>query len=197
MHSQAKQFVDANPSWRKGQINPKFHDGHYLKHWRNGAPRPGSEHQPVVYISYYAAKAYAQYRGKRLLREAEWEMAAAGGTTDKKYWWGNSSSATKAVYNKYAKRNSALVGTFPANEYGVYEILGNVGEWVLDAFDESFYANTKEAKNPVCDNGKMHIHRGGSFKHLGREITIYKRFVEDPRRCAPYIGFRLAKGARL
>ena len=195
-NSKFKEFVDATPQWGPGRIPADMHDGNYLKHWENGSPVPGTENQPVVYVSYYAAKAYASYVGKRLLTEAEWEAAAAGGTKDQKYWWGNSSSATNAVYNKYAQRRPAPVASFPANEYEIFEILGNVSEWVEDSYDPEFYKKSIDATDPVCSTGSEHIHRGGSFKHMGREITITNRFVEDPKTCAPYIGFRCGRDAR-
>jgi len=191
-----KRFVDANPKWSPAGIAPSLHDGNYLKHWVNGAPRPGTENLPVVYVSQFAAKAYASYMGKRLLTEAEWETAAAGGTTGQKYWWGDSSSATKAVYNKSARRQPATVGTYPANEYEIYEILGNVSEWVADMYDPSFYAESQDATDPLCKKGETHIHRGGSFRNLGREITIHFRFLEDGKTCQPFIGFRCGKDAR-
>jgi len=192
-NSQYLVFVNANPKWAPGKNAPALHGPNYLRHWVNGVPSPGTENEPVVFVSYYAAQAYAASVGKRLLTEAEWEVAAAGGTTGQKYWWGKSSSATQAVYNKYSRRRPSPIGAFPANEYGIYEILGNVSEWVADRFDPDFYSSSKNAKNPKCTQGDLCIHRGGSFRHLGREITIYHRFVADPLLCEAYIGIRCGK----
>ena len=142
-NAQFKAFVDANPPWRKDRIPQKYHNGSYLSHWNgNSYPREKSNH-PVVAISWYAAMAYAQWAGKRLPTEAEWEKAARGGLVGKKYPWGDTIDASKSNYGL------TTVGSYSPNGYGLYDMAGSVSEWCLDEYDLGFYARSPR-RNPVA-----------------------------------------------
>ncbi|MGH1337042.1 MAG: formylglycine-generating enzyme family protein [Aureispira sp.] len=141
---------------------------------------------PVVQIAWEDAKAYAQWIGKRLPTEAEWEWAARGGQENMIYPWGNEDvnvGAAKANFWQgiFPYKNSlkdgysetAPVRSFPPNDYGLYDMAGNVWEWCEDWFDVAYYqkkaakeANTKGPKvayNPAMPLLKEKVMRGGSF----------------------------------
>ena len=143
-NAEYKKFVDANLQWRKDHISSRYHDGNYLKHWTENSYGRGNH--PVVYVSWYGAMAYAEWVGKRLPTEAEWERAARGGLSDKKYPWGNLLDSSKA---QYRGGGTTAVGTYPPNKYGLYDMVGNVWEWCLDAYDGDFYKSSPH-RNPIA-----------------------------------------------
>ena len=157
-NAEYKKFIDANPEWQKGRwwqidrIQRRFHNGKYLEDW-DGNNYPEGKGDHPVQVSWYAAMAYAQWAGKRLPTEAEWEKAARGGLTGKKYPWGDSIDAHKANYGGIVG-NTTPVGTYPANRYGLYDMTGNVFEWCLDEYDLHFYKKSPY-RNPL--SGPKHI----------------------------------------
>ena len=128
------EFVQANPKWRRSQIKRLFADESYLKRWSGDLDFEGAlTNAPVTWVSWFAAKAYAQWKGKRLPGMTEWEYAAAASPTRPD--GENDAAFQKEVLRWYATpAPDALpnVGTGPANFYGVRDLHGLVWEWVSD-----------------------------------------------------------------
>ena len=122
----------------------------------------GKEDLPVVHIAYEDALAYCKWAKKRLPTEAEWEAAAQGTFTDKIYTWGNDNSKLNAKANtwqgQFPVKNEAVdgykfiapVGSYPSNSVGLYDMLGNVWEWVSDPYNENYY-RTLDSKNIILN----------------------------------------------
>ncbi len=202
-NAQYKQFVDANPQWRKNRIPRAYHNGSYLSDWNlNDYPVGKGEH-PVTYVSWYAAMAYAQWAGKRLPTEAEWEKAARGGEVGQRYPWGNSIDSGKANYGTNSG-GTTRVGNYPANNYGLYDMTGNVREWCLDAYQGGFYKSSHR-RNPLAGGTLTEVVenfanlkgsrvlRGGSWSSPARGMRVADRLGYMPTYAYPYVGFRCAK----
>ena len=130
-NTQYKEFLDANPKWRKKEHSQDHGhaSGSYLFDWNEDTYPSGKGNYPVAYVSFEAAEAYAQWVGKRLPTEAEWEKAARGKLVKKKYPWGNLIDSNKANSQEYV---ITPIGSYPANGYGLYDVAGNVAEWCLE-----------------------------------------------------------------
>ena len=144
-NAQFKAFVDANPAWQKDRIEARFADHvRYLQDWTGNNYPKGRGNAPVDSVSWYAAMAYAEWVGKRLPTEAEWEYAARGGLVGKKYPNGDTMTPKDAHYltrkfPKVARYATTKVARYAINGYGLYDMAGNAWEWCLDAYHEDFY----------------------------------------------------------
>jgi len=182
----------------------------------------GREKYPVVQIAYPDAEAYAKWAGKRLPTEAEWEFAARGGASGKLYAWGDElRPGGKWMANIYEGKfpvqdtaedgfaGIAPVAQFPPNGYGLYDVAGNVWEWVSDWYRPDTFArlvltggvarNPKGPETPYDPsepNEKKRVHRGGSFLCTDQYCTRYMvgtRGKGEVTTGSNHVGFRCVK----
>ncbi len=125
------KFVLAQPEWRRSASDPRRRNADYLKHWNTDtAYASGAGRLPVMYVSWYAARAYCGWANKRLPTEAEWEYGARA-SFRMSYWWGGEFDPTKA-------NNSASLWPVDRiesrNPWGLLNMLGNVMEWTSEGW---------------------------------------------------------------
>ena len=174
--------------------------------WEDGHPPAGHGSHPVVLVPYDDAVAYCRWlsdalgRIARLPTEAEWEKAARGGTDGQRYPWGDDIDPSRgnflsdpAVKNE---RGTRPTGTYPANGYGLYDMAGNVWEWVSDWYASDYYS-ISDSRNPRGpESGSMRIVRGGSWvnEDIGMLRCAYRHQV-PPDTYAHSVGFRIVCAA--
>jgi formylglycine-generating enzyme required for sulfatase activity len=140
--------------------------------WRGGPP-PEREKHPVVLVSYTDATAYCTWlsrilaRAVRLPTEAEWERAARGGLDGKRYPWGDDIDPSRANFlsdpTLKRQRGTSPVGSYPPNGFELFDMSGNVWEWIADWYSPDVYSET-ERRNPIGPpSGVLRIVRGGSW----------------------------------
>lgn len=191
---------------------------------------PGYAEYPVVGVSWEQSKAFCNWRTRlkndflkandqpgvqryRLPTEAEWEYAARGGRENSMYPWGGpyirridgcylaNFKPAKGDYNKDGYITTSLVGSFPANDFGLFDMAGNVAEWTEDAYRASALAVVNElnptftydAKNSDPEIMKKKVVKGGSWKDVGAFLQSGMQTSEYQYATLPYVGFRCVR----
>ena len=171
---------------------------------------------PIVFINWKNAQAYCAWADGRLPTEAEWEKAARSGLKGKRYPWGDSppvcqmgaengaqhrscgvTSTTKNDYDFTLKPigGTASVGNFSANGYGLYDMSGNVWEWVSDWYDSDYYTNSP-GNNPSGPSfGNYRVMRGGSWLRSYNLLRSADRNRGNPTSTSNNVGFRCVRDA--
>ncbi len=161
--------------------------------------------QPVINVSWTDAQQYTQWlsrkagRSYRLLTEAEWEYAAKSGT-DARYWWGNHAGNGEAncfdCGSKWDGRQAAPVGRFAPNPFGLYDMHGNVSEWVEDCYRDRYKDVPADGKawtrdcSVIADARTL---RGGAWRSTSRSTRSTARSSAALHYFDNQIGFRVAR----
>ncbi|HKQ79569.1 MAG TPA: bifunctional serine/threonine-protein kinase/formylglycine-generating enzyme family protein [Blastocatellia bacterium] len=165
------------------------------KHWINGAFPPEEAQAPVTHVTWTDAEAYARWAGKRLATEKEWEYAARSGRADFNYPWGVEWKQGNANVERGAAK-PAPVGSFEndRSQQGVYDLAGNVSEWVQDDYLR-YVGKGAFSSCPGCK-----VFRGGNFVDEVKDSRASKRWAIFPEvreefaeNVFPRVGFRCAR----
>lgn len=201
-NAQFKRFTDANPDWQPDQIPRQLDNGNYLKHWKEtGALTIHADH-PVVNVNWYAAVAYCRWAGKRLPTEIEWEHAARGGLNGLFPWGSQPVDGSRANFSGSGLNSTSPVGKYPANGYGLFDMAGNVWQFVADEWKP--YSSTPQ-KSAVAGGNLFldgtaflkvktrRVIRGGSFGGVSVNLWVEYRDSHPPDASRDFVGFRCAK----
>ncbi len=156
----------------------------------------GRDQYPVVQVSYNDAKAYADWKGRRLPTEAEWEYAAGAGATTNFVWGDEKTPGGKEQANTWqgnfplentaedGHSGQAPVGCYPPNKFGLYDMIGNVWEWTDTMFQGGAGIDGGEA---------VHVIKGGSFLCADNYCRRYRSAARQPQEVGlptNHVGFR-------
>jgi formylglycine-generating enzyme required for sulfatase activity len=183
--------------------------------WRH-PEGPGSDvkdrmDHPAVHVSWNDALNYAEWAGKRLPTEAEWEFAARGGLEQKRYAWGDELTPggehrCNIWQGDFPDRDTAedgYSGTAPArsyapNGYGLYNLSGNVWEWTSDWFSADYHVDGQRDNPQGPPEGASKVTRGGSYLCHDSYCNRYRvaaRSSSTPDSSTGNLGFRCARDA--
>lgn len=171
----------------------------------------GRGDHPVVHVSWTDAVAYCDWTGTRLPTEAEWERAARGGREGHPFPWGaelepDGAHAMNVYQGAFPAHDTGAdgwvgtcpVATYPPNDFGLYEMTGNVWEWCADWFASDFYARSPRHEPCGPERGTARVMRGGSYlchESYCRRYRVDARSSSTPDSTAGNVGFRVASDA--
>ena len=178
---------------------------HFCESTRRDKPEDegwGRGQRPVVNVNWNDAVAYTQWLSRltgkhyRLPTDAEWEYAARSGNKNR-YWWGNEPGLARAnctgCGSLWDGEQSAPVGRFAPNPFGLYDVTGNVWEWVADCFHDKFAEAPADGSAVEKQGCGKRVIRGGAWSFPIREMRSANRWRDFPSRSSDDTGFRVVR----
>jgi len=164
-------------------------------HWGRGR-------MPVINVNWHDAKQYVAWLSEltqkeyRLLTEAEWEYAARAGTVTR-YFWGDDPPGGNAncdgCGSKWDLQQTAPVGSLKPNAFGLYDMLGNVWEWVEDSWHENYNGAPADGSAWLTGDSNYRVIRGGSWRNESELVRAAVRFKRNINARFDTLGFRVAR----
>lgn len=157
----------------------------------------GRGRRPVINVNFADAQSYVAWlrlrtgQSYRLLSEAEWEYAGRAGT-DTWYPFGNAIDAEKANYGNNQDR-TAEVGSYPPNAFGLYDMTGNVAQWVADCHHDDYVGAPVDGSAWMSGDCKLRNVRGGGWSLKGWSVRVAQRIGDPPAQRNTHLGFRVAR----
>ena len=205
-NEQYAQCVDAGVCDPPDRLNATYYDTYFGD--------ANFDRYPVIFVNWFDADAFCRWRDARLPSEAEWEKGAGFDPAlglKLRYPWGDAFNGQRVNYcdsncsleqrdTAYddGYRDTALVGSYPdgRSTVGLYDMAGNVMEWVGDWYDFRYYEQTTDT-NPLGPlSGDFKVIRGGSWLATPDEVTVTARTSFDPTVSRANLGFRCAMNAQ-